>query len=118
MNMSRHQVLKRPIHSGPTPNDTLPRLTNAYYITIIDGSSGYHNLKLNQISSYLATFACVNLAGTDSPDYCLEWHQQVLVPAKIGKLFKDPLNVFGIADDILIVGYDSDGRDHDRTLRM
>ena len=26
-------------------------------------------------------------------------------------------NVFGIADDILIVAYDADGRNHDRTLR-
>ena len=26
-------------------------------------------------------------------------------------------NVFGIADCILIVGHDADGRDHERTLR-
>ena len=31
--------------------------------------------------------------------------------------FKDLLNVFGIADDILIVGCDVDITDHDRTLR-
>ena len=28
------------------------------------------------------------------------------------------LNVFGIADDILIVGYDVDARDHDTNLRQ
>ena len=36
---------------------------------------------------------------------------------KIGKIFKDLSNVFGIADKILIVGYDADGRDHNRSLR-
>ena len=33
---------------------------------------------------------------------------------KIDKIFKD---VFCIADDILIVWYDADGRDHDKPLR-
>ena len=28
------------------------------------------------------------------------------------------LNVFGIADDILVVGYDIDGKDHDEMLRQ
>ena len=30
--------------------------------------------------------------------------------------FKDLPNVFGIADDILIVGYDSDGKDHNKMI--
>ena len=33
------------------------------------------------------------------------------------KIFKELPNVFSIADDILIVGYDDNGRDHNRTLR-
>ena len=36
---------------------------------------------------------------------------------KIDKIFKDLSNVFGIADDILFVGYDVDSRDHDKTLK-
>ena len=36
---------------------------------------------------------------------------------KIDEIFKDLPNVFGIADDMLIVDYDADGRDHDRTLK-
>ena len=36
---------------------------------------------------------------------------------KIAKISIDLPGVFGIADDILIIGYDADGRDHDRTLR-
>ena len=35
---------------------------------------------------------------------------------KINKIFKDLPNVFGIVDDILVVGYNSDGKDHDETL--
>ena len=34
---------------------------------------------------------------------------------KIDEIFKDLPNVFGIADDILIAGYDSDGKDHNKT---
>ena len=40
-----------------------------------------------------------------------------MLQQKIRKIFKDLPNVFGIEDDILIAGYDADGRDHDRTLR-
>ena len=35
---------------------------------------------------------------------------------KIDEIFKDLPNVFGITDDILVVGYDANGRDHDKTL--
>ena len=32
------------------------------------------------------------------------------VPRKIGEIFKDMPDVFSIADDILVVGYEADGR--------
>ena len=35
---------------------------------------------------------------------------------KIGEIFRDLPNLFSIANDILIVGYDVNGADHDRTL--
>ena len=53
-----NQVLIRPIHRGPTLNDILPRLNNVQYMSIIDASLGYHNLKLDKQSSHLTTFAC------------------------------------------------------------
>ena len=37
---------------------------------------------------------------------------------KIDKIFKDLPNVFGFADNILVVGYDRDGKDHDDTLQQ
>ena len=71
---------------------------------------------MNDRSSYLTTFACqfgkyrykrlpfgVVLAG-------------YMFQHKIDKIFKDLPNVFGIADNIQVEDYDSDGRDHDDTL--
>ena len=48
-----NKVLIRPIHRGPTPNDILPRLAGVKYPTLVDISSGYHNLKLDEESLYL-----------------------------------------------------------------
>ena len=42
---------------------------------------------------------------------------QYKVQYKIDDIFQELHNIFGIADDILIVGYDDDGKDHDRILR-
>ena len=36
------------VHKGPVLNDMFPNQTNTHCITIIDASSGYHNLKLNK----------------------------------------------------------------------
>ena len=69
-------------------------------------------------SLYLTTFAC-------------QFHQYMftrlpfrIAPAgeifqrKIYEIFKGQPNIFGIADDILFVGYGADSRDNDRTLRQ
>ena len=85
-------------------------------MTIIDVSSGYHNLKSERKSSNLTPFTCqfgmyrfiklpfgVALAG--------DMYQR-----KINEIFKGLPNIFGKAYDILIVGYDDNGRYDDRTL--
>ena len=53
-----NQALIRPIHRVPTLHDILPKLNNVQFISIIDVSVGYHNLKLDKKSSYLTTFTC------------------------------------------------------------
>ena len=53
-----NQALMIPVHRGPTLNDILPKLNNVQYMSIIDASSGYHNLKLDKHSSYLTTLSC------------------------------------------------------------
>ena len=35
----------------------------------------------------------------------------------IDEIFTDMPSVFGIADDILVAGYEADGRDHDKTVQ-
>ena len=111
-----NQTLIRPIHSGPTLNDILPKLNNVQYMSIIDASSGYHNLKLDKKSSYLTTFTC---------PFGQYWYKCLpfeAVPVcnmfqrKIDEIFNDIPNVFGIADDILVIGYDKDGADHDEAV--
>ena len=54
----QNQALIRPIHRGPMLNDILPKLNNVQYMSIIDVSSGYHNLQLDTKYSYLTTFVC------------------------------------------------------------
>ena len=45
-----NKVLIRLGHRGPTLNDILPRLTGVKYLTLINASMGYHNLKVNEQS--------------------------------------------------------------------
>ena len=54
-----NKVLIRLVHRGPTLNYILPRLAGIKCISLIDTSSGYHNLKLDEQSSYLTTFSCL-----------------------------------------------------------
>ena len=39
-----------------------------------------------------------------------------MLQRKIDEILKDLPNVFGITDDILVVGYDRGGKDHDEPL--
>ena len=107
-----NQALIRLICRGPTLNDILPKLNNVQCMSIIDASLAYHNLKLDKQSSYLTTFVC--LFGR----YRYKQLPFGAAPAgdmfqcKIDEIFNNMPNVFGIADDILVIGYDIDGEDH------
>ena len=111
-----NQVLIRPTHMGPTLNDILPKLNNVKYMSTIDASLGNHNLQLDTKSSYPTPFACPfgryeykSLPFGAAPVSDMFQH-------KIDKIFNDMPNVFGIADDILVIGYDEDGTDHDEAV--
>ena len=114
---ARHnEVLIRPVHRGPTLNVNLLGLAGVKCLTIIDASSGYHNIKLDERSSYVTIFSCpfgryiyMTLSfGVAQVGY--------MFPKKIGELFSGIQNVFSIADDILIAGFDEQGKDHNTTL--
>ena len=107
----------RLVHRGPTLNDILPKLDYAQYLSLIDVSSGYHNLKLYERSSYFTIYTCqfgkyrfqrLPFGAAPTED---------MFQRKIEEIFKDLPNVFGIAEDILAVGYDIDGKDHYDTIQ-
>ena len=111
-----NQALITPVHRGSMLNDTIPRLNNVKYMSIIYTSSGYHNLKLDEKSLYLTTFAC---------PFGRYWYKRLLFGAapvgdmfqcKIDKILSDMPNVFGIVDDILVIGYNENGADHDAAV--
>ena len=85
-------------------------------MSIIDVSSGYHNLKLDKLSSYLTTFSC----PFGRYQYkCLPFGAAPvgnMFQHKIDEIFNDMPNVFGIADDILVIGYDKYRADHDEAV--
>ena len=111
-----NQALISPVYGVPTFNDILPKLSNAQYLSLIDVTSGNHNQKLAKKSSYLTTFECqfgryrykrLPYGATPVRD---------TFQRKIDEIFKYLLNVLTIADDILIVKYDVDGKDHNNKL--
>ena len=80
-------------------------------------SSWYHSIKLNERSSNLTTvaypfgrFRYKRLPFEASP-------VGDMFQRKMDKIFKDLPNVFGIAGDNLIVGYNSDTKDYDDTMQ-
>ena len=86
------------------------------YMSIINVSSQYHNIRLDMQLSYLTMFACpfgryqykhLPLGAAPVGD---------MFQYKIDKIFNDMPSVFGIADDILVIGYEKDGADHDKAV--
>ena len=106
-----NQALIRPIHRGPMLNDILPKLNNVRYMSIIVVSSEYHDK-----SSYLTTFAWQ--FGRYRYKHLPFGAMPVgnIFQCKINEIFNDIPNMFGIGDDILVVGYNDNGKDHDETV--
>ena len=109
-------MLIRPIHRGPTLNDILCKLNSVKYMPIIDASSEYHNLQLDTKSSCLTMFACPfgryqykHLPFRAAP-------VGDMFQCKIDEIFNDMPNIFGITNDILVIGYNKDGTDHDAAV--
>ena len=111
-----NQVLIRLEHRGSTLNDILPKLNYAKYLSLIDVSSGYHSLKLDERSSYLMMLAY------QFGRYSYKQLPFGTAPAgdmfqrKNDEIFKELSNVFSTADDILVVGYEADSKDHDKNI--
>ena len=105
-----NKALIRPVYSGSTLNDILWRLACIKYLTLIDASSGYHNLKQEK-KSYLTTFS--HLVGR------YRYIRLSIGPAPAGEIFQTKIDelvsgmvdIFGIADVILIASFDEQDKD-------
>ena len=80
-----------------------PHLPNVKYLSFIDSSSRHYNLGLDEQSPHMTTFAC----WFDRYRYKRSPYRAApggdIFQCKVDKIFKDLPNVFGIADDILVV---------------
>ena len=103
------------VRRGPTLNDIFPTLNNLKYLFhryafwVPQPQIGQeivipHNIF---ISVWQVQIQKTAILSTPTGD---------MFQRKIDKIFKNVPNVFCIADDILVVGYDRDGKDHDKTL--
>ena len=109
-----NKYIVRPHHNSKTLDDILPKLTGARKFSIVDSTKSFFNLSLTKKASLLTTF------GTMYGHYC---YLRVPMGAslssdvyqfKIDEIFEDIPQCVGIADDIVIFGYND--HDHDQTL--
>ena len=110
------KVLIRSVHRGLTLNDILPRLTGTKYLILINMSSGYHNLKVDEKSSYLTTFSCT---------FDRYWYIRLLFWDSISIRYVPKENTWIIQWYVkciwycwwhLIAWFDELAKDHDKTL--
>ena len=109
----------RLVHMVQSASDILPSLANVRNLTLKEANSSFHNLKLDKKSSYLTTFVYqfgrsryVRLPFGAAP-------AGNMFQRKIAEKFKNIPNIFGIPDDLLVVGYNGSGMDmtnHKRSL--
>ena len=109
------KALIRPVHRGPMLIDIPTRLVGIKYLTLINASSSYHNQKVDERSSYLTMFSClfgrykyIRLLFRAAP-------AGDMLQKKKDEIFQSIPNVFGIAYDIIISGFDEQSKDHDET---
>ena len=111
---SLKKYILHPHHNSKTLDNILPRLAGAKRFSTVDSTKSFFNLSLTRKASLLTMF------GTMYGHYC---YLRVPMDAslssdvyqfKIDKIFEDISQCVGIADDIVIFGYDDD--DHDKTI--
>ena len=98
-------------------SDILSKLSGVKYFSLLDAKHGFWNLHLDDESSKLTTFVtpygcyrskCLPFGLSCAGD---------LFQAKIDEIFSDMCDSMqGIADDILVKGFEDDGSDHDTAL--
>ena len=111
-----NSAIKRPHHYTPTLQDILPKLAGAKWFSILDATKAYHTVPLDEESSYLTTFNTV-FGRYRYKRMCFGLKDaQDVFQRQIDATFGDIEGVIGIADDLIIYGFDDDRKDHDATL--
>ena len=111
-----NKVLITAVHRGPIINYIQPKLRNVCLMVFTDASSGYHGLK-HEV--FLLNHICMSVLQEQFHQTTMEKAlADGMVQKNIVEIFKSLMNVFSIADDSLIAGYDADGKDHDKTLEI
>ena len=89
----------------------MPKLSSARYFSILDARSGYWNIGLDQGSSLCnSPFGRYRFLRLPFGLICA----QDIFQRKVDETFGDLPGVTGIADDIVVYGYDD--RDHDKNV--
>ena len=111
-----NKYILRPHHNSKTLDHILPRLAGAKKFSRVDSTKLFFNLGLTERASQLTVF------GTMYWRYC---YLRVPMGAslssdvyqyKVDEIFQDIPQCVGIADDIMIFGYNDHDYDHDATL--
>ena len=106
-----NKYIVHPHHNSKTLDDILPKLAGAKKFSIVDSTKSFFNLSLTRKASLLTTF------GTMYGCYC---YLRVPMGAslssdvhqfKIDEIFEDISQCVGIADDIVIFGYNDHNHD-------
>ena len=109
-----NKYIVHPHHNSKTLDGILSKLAGARKFSVIDSTKSFFNLSLTKKASLLTTF------GKMYGCYCyLRVPMGALLSSdvyqfKIDEVFQDIPQCDGIADDIVIFGYNDD--DHDKTL--
>ena len=109
-----NKYIVHPHHNSKTLDDILPKLIGAKKFSIVDSTESFFNLSFTRKASLLTTF------GTMYGRYCYlrvpmgASLSSDLYQYKVDEIFEDISQCVGIADDIVIFGYDD--HDHDKTL--
>ncbi|XP_014665892.1 PREDICTED: uncharacterized protein K02A2.6-like [Priapulus caudatus] len=110
-----NEAIKRPHHYTPTLEEILPKLAGARWFFILDATKAYHSVSLDDESSYLTTFNTVYGRYRYRRCFGLKDAQDVFQP-QIDATFGDIKGITGIADDLIVYGFDESGKEHDDAL--
>ena len=116
-----NKAIQRPTYPIPTLDEILPQLANARVFSVLDAKDGFHQVRLDEASSYLTTFWTPFGRYRYKRMPCGISSAPEEFQRRMHLIVQDLPGVEVIADDILVYGCgESENeymRDHDENLR-